>query len=108
MKIHSSSLALTPARFNSQQTNKTEKTNETPQTKEKVTSTPSQDVQLPRRTYPVDKVASTTETSLVRQENAYQAVDKRTMNALNAYQQESRQTPQNQRVDSLTGLDTYV
>lgn len=105
MRIHSSSLAFTPARLNPQQTPKNNPVNAQQDDKAALASAPQE---ASPRAYPSDKVTQTPNTSLVRQENAYQPIDKRTLNALNAYRQEYNQTAQDRNVDAPASLDTYV
>lgn len=104
MKIHSSSLTFSPARLNQQQASKSNNV----QNNEKTALSATQEIQAPLRTYPADKITKTAAVDSARQENAYQSTDKRTLNALNAYQQESNQTPQNPRAALITGVDTYA
>jgi len=104
MKIHSSSLTFSPARLNQQQTAKSNNV----QNNERAALPAPKETQSPLRTYPSDKITQPSGADSARQENAYQPTDKRTLNALNAYQQESNQVLQDQRVNLITGVDTYA
>jgi len=109
MKIHSSSLTFSPARINQQQTAK----NNNAQQNEKTALSAAGETQSLLRIYPLDKIQKTSETAAAnldsaKQENTYQPTDKRTLTALNAYQQEFNQVLQARHADLITGVDTYA
>ncbi|MDP2902167.1 MAG: hypothetical protein Q8N96_03545 [Methylovulum sp.] len=109
MKIHSSSLTFSPAQLNQQQiaknnSAKNDKRTELPATQETLP---------PLRVYPPDKISKASEAAglnldSAKQQNVYTPSDKRTLNAINAYQLEINKTLQNQRANSIIGVDTYA
>lgn len=117
MKIHSSSLAYSPARLNSQQLTNSANNKQTNPLKAETSVTQN----LPPKTNAaldpqknintVQKSADSTSPNLntAGQNPANTATDKRTQNALNAYQQSFTQQPAQAQQNGLaTGVDYYA
>ncbi|KJV05463.1 hypothetical protein [Methylocucumis oryzae] len=115
MKIHSSSLAYSPARLETnQQANnaraKPELSNDataaTPGSTTQVNATTSinkQALEKIQQNHDAQRLLITT-----TQDNAYNAADKRTQHALNAYQQNLSQATQTHQTPTTGGVDFYA
>ncbi len=109
MKIHSSSLTFSPARPNPQQTTN----NKNAENNTKIDLPASPETLSPWRANPADKIAKVSATAQstpdsAKQNQVYTPIDKRTLNAINAYQLEINKTLQNQSANSIIGVDTYA
>lgn len=107
MKIHSSSLTISPIRINPQQIAETNARNNNASnelTKAPQTLSTAQSPGAIKKTLENNPLNH----DLINRESAYKPTDKRTLTALNAYSQEINQPLRDQRAELIARVDIYA